>query len=599
MERDLIMKHRYKLVSTLLATTLVAPVLTNVTHADTITGIKKAEELVKAIENAKDGDTVKLAPPTHIDQDGYVGVISESIAGLQNKEPKEFVFNKNITIDLNGNELIFRGISVVNTGNLLIKNGTVGVMGEGKSTGMLFNEGRLSITGLASTADGRVLTPSKFVNEGTLFIDKNSNQTIEGGVDERDGSKFYREETIQPATETTTPGATTPVVPTPVAPAPGTSTSVVPTPATPTLDTSTPVIPTPVPNITSPDIAPVTPTPGTPAPNTPVLNITSSAATSQATIAPGTTKLENRNQIDGERISGRSRIDTAINVSKKSYPNGAKSVIIANKDQMSDVLTAVPFSVQIGAPILFTNSNELPIGVIDEIRRLGANEVYINGGTLSVAESVEEKLRKDGKKVTRFSGRNRYETARVIGEKIREKGNKNIVEIASGESFPDALSISSLAKKHNAPILLTRKNSLTEATRNAMSKWGVQNATIAGQTGTISSQVEDEIKKTVRYTTRLGGANRYETSVIIAKAAVQNPTLGVYTSGEIFADALVAGAYAGVNDAPVILINENGVPRSVETFTRESKIKKFVVVGGTTTVQESVLNKIKEILKTK
>src|SRR3712207_1201327 len=215
MERNLIMKHRYKLMGTLLATTLVVPTLTNIAQADSINGIKKAEELVEAIKNAKDGDTIRLAPPLHLDKDGYIGTVTESIADLQYKAGKAFILDKNITIDLNGNELVFRGMSVVNTGNLVIKNGTVGIMGEGKSTGMLFNEGTLSITGLASTADGRKLTPSRFINDGILFIDKNSNQIIEDGVEEREGSKFYREEStatmpIQP--EVTKPEITKPEI---------------------------------------------------------------------------------------------------------------------------------------------------------------------------------------------------------------------------------------------------------------------------------------------------------------------------------------------------------------------------------------------------
>lgn len=51
-------------------------------------------------------------------------------------------------------------------------------------------------------------------------------------------------------------------------------------------------------------------------------------------------------------------------------------------------------------------------------------------------------------------------------------------------------------------------------------------------------------------TRRIGGAVRYETSALIVKYAVRESKLGVYTSGEVFADALVAGPYAGLKNAP-------------------------------------------------
>lgn len=300
-----------------------------------------------------------------------------------------------------------------------------------------------------------------------------------------------------------------------------------------------------------------------------------------------------------ERIDGNDRIETAVKVSQKSYPNGTKAVILANKDKFSDVLTAVPFSVQIGAPILFTNTDSIPVETKNEIKRLGATQVYINGGTSSVTQSIEDTLKKEGKSVTRFNGVDRYDTAKLIGERVRANGSKDVVEIASGETFPDALSISSLAVKENAPILLSKKNDLTPVTKKAISDWKIEKATIAGQTNTISAMVEKDVTNVIKKTSRLGGADRYETSAIIAKAAVPDSTLGVYTSGEVFADALVAGPYAGINKAPVLLVNKDRVPTRIVKYTKESKINRAVVIGGTSTVYDSTFNQIKDLIAKK
>ncbi|MDY5480440.1 MAG: cell wall-binding repeat-containing protein [Peptostreptococcus porci] len=319
----------------------------------------------------------------------------------------------------------------------------------------------------------------------------------------------------------------------------------------------------------------------------------------------------NSNTSNSDRLNGKDRVETAVKVSRASYPYGARAVILANKDKFPDVLTAVPFSVQIGAPILFTNTDSLPKETIDEIARLNPSMVYINGGEHSVSMSIEQLMKKQGRSVHRFNGVDRYDTARLIGEKIRERGNKKVVEIASGETFPDALSISSLAVKENAPILLSKRNDLTISTKSALASWDVEKVTIAGQTATISNAVEssvisgfntgiantDSIFSGSKNTRRIGGADRYETSALIAKYAVPESKLGVYTSGEVFADALVAGPYAGLKNAPVLLVSKNNVPSSIANYTKTSKIDRAVVVGGASTVYDSTFDMIKSLIK--
>lgn len=317
---------------------------------------------------------------------------------------------------------------------------------------------------------------------------------------------------------------------------------------------------------------------------------------------------------DPDRIDGVDRVETAVNVSKETYPNGANAVILANKNKFSDVLTAVPLSVQIGAPILFTNTDTLPQETKDEITRLNPSTIYINGGTESVAKAIETNLSNSGKSVTRFNGVDRYHTAKLIAEKIREKGDKRVVEIASGETFPDALSISSLAVKENAPILLSKKDDLTKYTKSALATWDIDKATIAGHTETISNTVQglvtsgfnigdtknpDNVFRGAKDTRRIGGADRYETSTKIAEYTLPDATFGVYASGQVFADSLIAGPYAAVNKAPVLLVKRDAMPNSVQDYTKKSKINKAKLIGGENTVNNNVLNLIKSLVANK
>lgn len=312
----------------------------------------------------------------------------------------------------------------------------------------------------------------------------------------------------------------------------------------------------------------------------------------------GGSSSSNTSNATGSRIAGDSRVATAVAVSKDMYKNGTSTVIIANMNKFSDVLTAAPLASQKKAPILFVNADSIPQETMDEIKRLGAKNIFINGGEASVSKNVEKQL--DGMKIERFAGADRYETAAKIAEKIRENGSKSIVEVANGEIFADALSMSSLAVKENAPIVLVQKNALPAASQKALLSWkdDVKKVNIAGSTGSVSDVAEKVIAANTNIkVARFGGANRYETSAKIAKAARSTATKAVYTSGEKFADALVAGPFAAKNNAPILLVQKNNVPASIEKYTKDADVSKIFVIGGESTITKTVIDKLVDAAK--
>ncbi|WP_300282526.1 cell wall-binding repeat-containing protein [Peptacetobacter sp.] len=314
-----------------------------------------------------------------------------------------------------------------------------------------------------------------------------------------------------------------------------------------------------------------------------------------------------------KRIEGNDRIDTSIDASKVLYPNGTDSVVLANCERYTDVLTANPFAVQIKASSLFTYKDKLPEKTLKEIERLGAKKIYISGGYEAVSKKVVDRLSNMGYSIHRFDGKDRYDTARKIAIKIREKGNKNIVELASGENYPDALSMTSMAVKDNAPILLTKKDLIPMYTKKALAQWDIETIKIAGLNEAISKDVENQIHKGfsiikgnkensnvyngAKILLRYGGKDRYETSTVIAEESYPESKLGVYATGEDFPDALIAGNYAGRKEAPVLLVKRDTLPKVVENYTKESKIKRATLIGGVNAISDKVLYDIKNIIE--
>lgn len=315
---------------------------------------------------------------------------------------------------------------------------------------------------------------------------------------------------------------------------------------------------------------------------------------------------------DPDRIEGNDRIETSVETSKDLYPNGTNAVVLANAERYTDVLTADPFAIQEKASALLTYKYEIPEKTLKEIERLGAKKIYISGGYDAVSKKVVDELAAKGYEIFRFDGVDRYDTARKIAIKIREKGNTNAAELASGEDFPDALCMTPLAVKDHAPILLTKKDSIPKYTKQALAEWDIENIKIGGLDEAVSSEVEKQLKagfeidknnkkdsnvydgaKAVK---RIGGEDRYETSAKLAAESYPESKLGVYATGEDFPDALIAGNYAGTKEAPVLLVKGDSLPEPIEKYTKESKIKKATIIGGVNAVSDKVFNLIKAII---
>ena len=321
------------------------------------------------------------------------------------------------------------------------------------------------------------------------------------------------------------------------------------------------------------------------------------------------TPTPNPDKEDPDRVEGDDRIETSIEASEILYPNGTNAVVLANAERFSDVLTANPFAVQEKASALLTYKDKLPEKTLKEIERLGAKKIYVSGGYEAVSKKVVDSLAAKGYEIYRFDGLDRYDTARKIAIKIREKGNKEVVELASGENYPDALCMTSMAVKDNAPILLTKKDSIPKYTKQALAEWDIESVKIGGLDEAISKDVQNQIDKGFEITkgnksdsnvydgakkvSRFGGKDRYETSTIIAANSYPESKLGVYATGEDFPDALIAGNYAGRKEAPVLLVKRDTLPEVVEKYTTDSKIEKATVIGGVNAVSDKVFNLIK------
>ncbi|MDA8221055.1 MULTISPECIES: N-acetylmuramoyl-L-alanine amidase [Desulfosporosinus] len=297
--------------------------------------------------------------------------------------------------------------------------------------------------------------------------------------------------------------------------------------------------------------------------------------------------------LETSRIYGVRQIDTAISVSKYGWEQ-AETVLLANCDNFPDALVAAPLSHQLDAPILLTPSGGVDAKVMEEIKRLGAEKVILLGGTAALSQKVEQDIVEAGlDQPERIYGYDQYETAQKVAERVGAKGE---VILASGEQFPDALSISAYAGAKEIPILLTKSKQMPGSTQQALDSLqdeGDLHTIVVGGEAVVSSATLGGLKSVER----IFGNDRYETAAEIyefARDTLSSQTAYLVT-GENFPDALAAGGLAAKQRASIVMTQTTSLPGptySVLSRPAESPLQ-VVIIGGTAVIT----NKVKGMLE--
>lgn len=319
---------------------------------------------------------------------------------------------------------------------------------------------------------------------------------------------------------------------------------------------------------------------------------------------------ENANEPTVDRLAGKGRYETATKISSKAYGfETASTVVLAYGLNYADALAGVSLAKAMNAPILLTNLKTLPNETLVEIKRLGASNVIILGGTGAVGEEVEKILKENNLNVERIAGKTRFETATKIAQKMQKlNDNKAPKEVFFVYAFnsADALSVSAVAALKNAPIIyLTTKGDLNADTAAYLAKLkktgSVKNAYVIGGSGVISDDMMKKAGKALGVTpTRVFGKDRFATCVAVNEkfADVLDGDSICVATGMDFPDALAGGVYAAINKAPLFLVNGKlKTPKLTDeqkAYLKAKSAAKITAFGGVGVVPD---NHITDIVK--
>jgi putative cell wall-binding protein len=187
--------------------------------------------------------------------------------------------------------------------------------------------------------------------------------------------------------------------------------------------------------------------------------------------------------------------------------------------------------------------------------------------------------------VQKIQGIDRYETAGLIADK---QTYKTAILVNSDKSLADGLSASGLAGSVDAPILLTKRDSIPDATKNRLES--VEKIYIIGGENSIGNKVQSELESKGIEIKRISGEGRIETSYSVAEE-IKSITNGfnkvIFTNaykGE--PDAMSASAVALRDKSPIILTD--GKSTSFDGLGAES-----YVIGGSSSISNVLVNNTK------
>lgn len=319
------------------------------------------------------------------------------------------------------------------------------------------------------------------------------------------------------------------------------------------------------------------------------------------------------------RLAGSNRIETALRVATHAFAGQKPQVIYVANGDNSHLVDATTGGKLADGPLLYTPSDpakaaELGVMLAQNPTFSGAKQVVALGGSASVHEATLQALAAGAKTgaTSRLAGADRFETAEKIAAHIitqAKAGNPAYAAMLDKSGRPRTVYVANGSDSHmvdsmvagtlgDGPTLLARPDgTLSEGAKQLL--LSTKPASITGLGG--ASAVSDGTLRQAASlagstnTSRLGGANRFETAAQVAQRYTQIhgvPT-EVYVAGSAAAsDAIIAGQ---LKRGPILLTTASGMTPAATSSVLQSLAKqagktlKVYGIGGQNTLPESQL----------
>ncbi|WP_440707978.1 cell wall-binding repeat-containing protein [Herbiconiux sp. YIM B11900] len=199
--------------------------------------------------------------------------------------------------------------------------------------------------------------------------------------------------------------------------------------------------------------------------------------------------------------------------------------------------------------------------------------------------------------VDRIQGADRFDVAVAVAEReFPGATTAPVVYVATGLTYPDALSAGPAAAKEGGPLLLVTKDDVPTAAAEKIARLNPGRIIVVGGPNSVSEAVVTTLESLVPGVDvqRRSGADRYEAGRAVVAGAFGSVAHAYAATGSTFPDALSAGGAAGSERVPVVLVNGGAATVSTPTLDlfRTMGTDSITVVGGVNSVRPEVVTSL-------
>ncbi|NQX35395.1 cell wall-binding repeat-containing protein [Herbiconiux sp. VKM Ac-2851] len=167
---------------------------------------------------------------------------------------------------------------------------------------------------------------------------------------------------------------------------------------------------------------------------------------------------------------------------------GSPRMIAATGRQFPDALSSAPVAAKLSSPVVLVDGLEAEPTAAETalLAEMATTSVLLAGGTASISAPLETAMKRTVL-TQRFSGGDRFATSVALNATFTEA---KIAYLASGQSFPDALSGGPLAARFEAPLYLVRQDCVPQVVLDDLARLAPEKIVLLGGSLVLTAGVE-------------------------------------------------------------------------------------------------------------
>jgi putative cell wall-binding protein len=268
-------------------------------------------------------------------------------------------------------------------------------------------------------------------------------------------------------------------------------------------------------------------------------------------------------------------IDTALQMSRRAFPDGARVALLGRSDDFADALASGAAQGAWKAPLLLTPGDALDPDVAIELARLDVGTVHLLGGPAALSDNVAQDLADLGISTTRTAGRDRVETAVALARKVAAEAPTVVLARGYGTSeptaaFADALAVAPWSAERGWPTLLTTTNRLPAVVADQLRTAGTHTVHVVGGPAAVSDAVVAELRRLGMTVHRVAGPDRSATAAAVADHRPNGDSVLLVdgNAATAWASGTTSAAWAAQSAATVLLTRGDTLPAATAQWLR-------------------------------